>query len=144
MSSEIDSAPLLSRAAELIELARAAGADKADAVVVRSRARSVSVRLGKVEGVDASESDDFSLRVFVGDKVASVSATPGADLRAIAERAVAMARVSPEDPYACLADEADLSRDYPDLDLFDPTEVSAEEFPWPSTDLPPGSASRSR
>ena len=128
MSSEIDSAPLLSRAAELIELARAAGADKADAVVVRSRARSVSVRLGKVEGVDASESDDFSLRVFVGDKVASVSATPGADLRAIAERAVAMARVSPEDPYACLADEADLSRDYPDLDLFDPTEVSAEEL----------------
>ncbi len=128
MSSEIDSAPLLSRAAELIELACAAGADKADAVVVRSRARSVSVRLGKVEGVDASESDDFSLRVFVGDKVASVSATPGADLRAIAERAVAMARVSPEDPYACLADEADLSRDYPDLDLFDPTEVSAEEL----------------
>ncbi len=128
MSSEIGPAPLLSRAAELIDRARAAGADKADAVVVRSRARSVSVRLGKVEGVDASESDDFSLRVFVGDKVASVSATPGADLKAIAERAVAMARVSPEDPYACLADEADLSKDYPDLDLFDPTEVSTEEL----------------
>ena len=128
MSSEIDSAPLLARASELIDLARAAGADRADAVVVRSRSRSVSVRLGKVEGVDAAESDDFSLRVFAGRKVASVSATPGADLRAIAERAVAMAKASPEDPYACLADEADLARDYPDLDLFDATEVSSADL----------------
>ncbi|MFT4183056.1 MAG: TldD/PmbA family protein [Rhizobium sp.] len=128
MSSEIDSATLLSRASQLIDLARKAGADAADAVVVRSRAQSVSVRLGKVEGTEASESDDFSLRVFVGNRVASVSANPGFDLTALAERAVAMAKVSPEDPFACLADEADLARTYPDLELFDPTEVSSAEL----------------
>ncbi|WP_377295979.1 TldD/PmbA family protein [Rhizobium sp. SGZ-381] len=128
MSSEIGTSALLSRAGELVDLARKAGADQADAVIVRSRSRSVSVRLGKVEGTEASESDDFSLRVFVGQRVASVSANPGFDLAALAERAVAMARVSPDDPYACLADEADLARDYPDLDLFDPTEMSAEEL----------------
>ncbi|MBB3608454.1 TldD/PmbA family protein [Rhizobium sp. BK602] len=128
MSSEIDSATLLSRASQLIDLARKAGADAADAVVVRSRAQSVSVRLGKVEGTESSESDDFSLRVFVGNRVASVSANPGFDLTALAERAVAMARVSPEDPFACLADEADLARTYPDLELFDPTEVSSAEL----------------
>jgi PmbA protein len=128
MSSEIGTSSLLSRAGELVDLARKAGADQADAVIVRSRSRSVSVRLGKVEGTEASESDDFSLRVFVGKRVASVSANPGFDLAALAERAVAMARVSPDDPYACLADEADLARAYPDLELFDPTEMSTEEL----------------
>ncbi|MBB5571605.1 MULTISPECIES: TldD/PmbA family protein [Rhizobium] len=128
MSSEIDSATLLSRASQLIDLARKAGADAADAVVVRSRAQSVSVRLGKVEGTESSESDDFSLRVFVGNRVANVSANPGFDLQALAERAVAMAKVSPEDPFACLADEADLAKTYPDLELFDPTEVSSVQL----------------
>lgn len=128
MTSEIDSATLLSRASQLIDLARKAGADAADAVVVRSRANSVSVRLGKVEGTESSESDDFSLRVFVGNRVASVSANPGFDLQALAERAVAMAKVSPEDPFACLADEGDLAKTYADLDLFDPTEVSSVEL----------------
>jgi len=126
MTSEIDSADLLSRASQLIDLAKAAGADQADAVVVRSRSRSVSVRLGKVEGTEASESDDFSLRVFVGKQVASVSANPGFDMKVLAERAVAMARVSPEDPFACLADEADLAKSYPDLELYDPTDVPTD------------------
>lgn len=128
MTSAIDSDTLLSRASELIDLAKAAGADKADAVVVRSRSRSVTVRLGKVEGTEASESDDFSLRVFVGNRVASVSANPGFDMKTLAERAVAMARVSPEDPYVCLADEKDLAQTYPDLELFDPTDVPTDSL----------------
>lgn len=123
MSSDQSSDVLIDRAARLIELAKAAGADAADAVVVRSRSQSVSVRLGKVENTESSESDDFSLRVFVGQRVASVSANPGFDLKLLAERAVAMAKVSPEDPFACLADEARLARSYPDLELFDATEV---------------------
>ncbi|MCQ2005186.1 TldD/PmbA family protein [Rhizobium sp. NRK18] len=126
MSSEINSETLLARASELVDLARSAGADAADAVVVRSYGHSVSVRNGKVEGTSAAESDDFSLRVFVGRQVASVSANPGADLKALAERAVAMAKVSPEDPYAGLADPARLATSIADLDLYDPTEVSAE------------------
>lgn len=119
---------LLNRASQLIDLAKAAGADAADAVVVRSRSQSVSVRLGKVENTESSESDDFSLRVFIGKRVASVSANPGFDLKVLAERAVAMARVSPEDPYACLADESRLAKSYPDLELYDPTEVATSEL----------------
>ncbi|MBB4184129.1 TldD/PmbA family protein [Sinorhizobium terangae] len=126
MSEMIDSAALEKQAAELVELARRAGADSADAVVVRGRSRSVSVRLGKVEATEASESDDFSLRVFVGRRVASVSANPGFDLKVLAERAVAMAKASPEDPYASLADSGRLATSYPDLDLFDGSEVSTE------------------
>jgi PmbA protein len=128
MTDTFDSSNLLSRASQLVELAMKAGATAADAVVVRSKSRSVSVRLGKVEGVESSESDDFSLRVFIGQRVASVSANPGFDMNVLAERAVAMAKASPDDPYASLADAADLAHDHPDLGLFDPTEVSSAEL----------------
>ena len=114
---------LLDRAAGLVEAARRAGADAADAVCVRSRSRAVSVRNGKVEGTDASESDDMSLRVFVGRKVASVSAAAAAGRGELAERAVAMARVSPDDPYNGLPDKERLARDPPALDLYDATHV---------------------
>jgi PmbA protein len=124
----IDTSALEREAARLVELAKSAGADAADAVVARGRSKSVSVRLGKVEGTNAAESDDFSLRVFVGKKVASVSAGPGADLAELAERAVAMARVSPEDAFAGLADPESLAQEILDLDRFDPTEVSASEL----------------
>jgi PmbA protein len=128
MQQPIDSQNLLTRAEELVDRAKKAGATDADAVIVRSRSRSVSVRLGKVEGVDSSESDDFSLRVFVGSRVASVSANPGFDAQTLVERAIAMAKASPEDPFACLADDADLSRDHPDLGMLDLTEVSSTEL----------------
>lgn len=119
---------LLDKAEKLIDHAKRAGADKADAVVVRHHSTGVSVRNGKIENTGASESDDFSLRVFVGGRVGSVSAGQGADEQALAERAVAMARVSPEDPYAVLADESLLARDWPDLDLFDPTEPESDSL----------------
>ncbi|WP_062206986.1 TldD/PmbA family protein [Aureimonas sp. AU12] len=110
----------------LIEAARRHGADAADAAVVRSRSRSAQVRLGAVEELESSESDDLSLRVFVGRRVATVSADIRADADRLAERAVAMAKVSPEDPYAGLADPALLSTGDVELDLFDDTEIAGE------------------
>jgi PmbA protein len=128
MNEAPDAAKLTDRVAALVEAAKAAGADAADAVAVRGRSTSVSVRLGKVEGTEASESDDVSLRVFVGQRVASVSATAASDPKTLAERAVAMAKVSPEDPYQGLADASLLASKIRDLDLFDPTAVSAEKL----------------
>lgn len=128
MNDTLDSAKLTDRVAALVEAAKQAGADAADAVVAISRSTGVSVRLGKVENTGASESEDMSLRVFVGGRVASVSATANSDARTLAERAVAMARVSPQDPYQGLADPALLARETVDLDLFDPTIVSADRL----------------
>jgi PmbA protein len=124
MQSDTISEKLADTVAALVEAARKAGADAADAVAVRGASRSVSVRLGKVEGTEMAESDDISLRVFVGRRVASVSANAGADAGALAERAVAMARVSPEDPHQGLADPSMLAGDAVDLDLFDGSEIS--------------------
>lgn len=128
MNDTNDAAKLADRVASLVEAAKKAGADAADAVAVRGRSTSVSVRLGKVEATEASESEDMSLRVFVGQRVASVSATAASDPRVLAERAVAMARVSPEDPYQGLADVSLLTQTPRDLDLFDDTVVSAERL----------------
>jgi len=128
MTDSLDSAKLAGRVAALVEAARRAGADSADAVAVRSRSKGVSVRLGKVESTEASESDDISLRVFVGKRVASISATASSDPASLAERAVAMAKVSPEDPYQGLVDEALLSQGSVDLDVFDATELSADQL----------------
>ncbi|MDI6027700.1 TldD/PmbA family protein [Corticibacterium sp. UT-5YL-CI-8] len=128
MTDTTDAARLTDRVAALVEAARRAGADAADAVAVRGRSTGVSVRLGKVENTEASESEDMSLRVFVGNRAASVSATVASDPATLAERAVAMARVSPEDPYQSLADPAMLATKVRDLDLFDATTVSAEQL----------------
>lgn len=128
MNEGPDAARLTDRVAALVEAARKAGADAADAVAVRGRSTSVSVRLGKVESTNASEGDDVSLRVFVGKRVASVSATASSDPATLAERAVAMAKVSPEDPFQGLADADLLAKTVRDLDLFDATEVTADQL----------------
>ena len=123
-----DGTRLLSVAERLIETARRAGADACDVAVIRTFGRSASVRLGKVEDTESSESEDVSLRVFVGKRVATVSANIDADPAGLAERAVAMAKVSPEDAYASLADPDRLAGDDLDLDLYDPTDVSSERM----------------
>ncbi|HTV67710.1 MAG TPA: TldD/PmbA family protein [Rhizobiaceae bacterium] len=128
MKNGVDADKLVDRVAALVEAAKKAGADAADAVAIRGRSSSVSVRLGKVEGTAASESDDISLRVFVGQRVASVSATASSEPKALAERAVAMARVSPEDPYQGLADDRRLAKSIKDLDLFDDTVIAADRL----------------
>jgi PmbA protein len=117
---------LLDAAGRLIDSALKAGADTADAAVVRSRSRGASVRMGKVEDTESAESEDVALRVFVGRRVATVSADIRADIGPLVERAIAMAKVSPEDPYAGLADPALLATDEIDLDLYDDTHISSE------------------
>ncbi|CDO46296.1 modulator protein [Bartonella henselae] len=109
----------IDKAASLIEKAKRSGADAADAVIVRAHSTSVSVRFGKVESTEASESDNFTLRVFVGKKVASVSANLATFPQELAERAVAMAKASPDSLFEGLADKEYLATHPKDLDLFD-------------------------
>ena len=119
----------LDRLSDLIRHARAAGADAADAVLVAGTSLSVARRLGKTEHVERSEGQDLGLRVFLGKRAAMVSATnvDPATFAALAERAVAMAKVVPEDPYAGLAETA-APPDTQDLDMADSAEPSAEHL----------------
>jgi PmbA protein len=128
MTEILDQSDLTERAERLVAAAKRAGADAADAVCVRGISLGVEVRLGKVEETRRSEGDDFTLRVFVGKRTANVSANVLADPKELAERAVAMARVAPEDRFAGLADKDRLATAFPDLDLLDTTIPSASEL----------------
>jgi len=119
------------RAAALIDFARAAGADGADAVYSGSSSESVAVRLGQLEDVERSESEHLDLRVFVGSRSASIGSSDLSDaaLKELAARAVDMARAAPEDRFAGLADPALLfAGPFPDLDAADPRELSPAEL----------------
>ena len=122
----LELADALDRAATLTAAAIRAGADAAEAVYHCEASSSVRVRLGRVEDIDASVGQSVGLRVFVGQRSASVSsADPDMGrLMPLVDRAVAMARAAPEDPFAGLAPEDRLLRGtLPALDLDDGTEA---------------------
>ena len=129
-SDLLDQSTLRTLAQRLVEAARRAGADAADAVAVRGVSQGVEVRDGRVEESERSEGDDLGLRVLVGRRQAVVSTNDvsGDGIAKLAERAVAMARVAPDDQYVGLADPALLARDFPDLDLLDPVTPSTAEL----------------
>ena len=130
MSSPSDSASpdILS---DLVAAALKAGADAAEAVSAERASLSVGVRNGGLEDVEREESRDLGLRVFIGRRQATVSASDlsQATRTRLVDRAVAMARLAPEDPYAGLAPQDRLARGpFPDLDLYDPAEPSAADL----------------
>jgi PmbA protein len=113
---------------ELLTHARAAGADSADAVLHVYTSVSVERRLGQMENLERSESRDLGLRVFLGKRsaIVSASAIDPARFASLAQRAVAMARVVPEDPYGALAEHAAAPDDSTPLDLLDAREPSLD------------------
>src|ERR1700747_1096575 len=113
---------------DLIGRARRAGADAADAVLFEGVSLSHARRLGKTEKLERSEGPDLRLRVFIGRQQPVVSSSDRSTeaLAELVERAVAMARSVPEDPYCGIADPTEIAREWPALDMLDPEEPSAE------------------
>ena len=115
----------------LVEQARKAGADAADALYIGDRSDSVTVRMAALEGVSSSEGEEIGLRVFNGTRSASVasSALASEALAALVERALAMAAEAPEDPWSGLAPPELLLRKTPgDFDTYDNTSVDPAEL----------------
>jgi PmbA protein len=118
---------LLTQAEDLLRAARAAGADVAETSMSVGTSISLQRRLGKIEETERAEGRGMGLRVFIGKQNASISAgsiDPSAFAR-LAEQAVAMARVVPEDVYAEIP-EAPPPIDAGFLQLDDPLEPSME------------------
>ena len=105
---------LQSLTTQLLDSARKAGADAADAMAVDGTSVSIDVRDGRLEQAERSEGVDIGLRVFIGQRQACVSASDisAQTIETMAERAVAMAREAPEDPHIGLADPSQLARDW--------------------------------
>jgi PmbA protein len=125
MPEEKDAQSLLG---DLIAKARRAGADAADAIVFEGVSLSHAQRLGRTEKLERSEEYDLGLRVLIGKRQAIVSANERGVGRfdALVERAIAMARAVPEDPYCGLASPDEIARSWPELDMVDPVEPGPE------------------
>ena len=106
---------------DLIGRARRTGADAADAVLFEGTSLSHGRRLGKTEKLERSEGQDLGLRVFIGRQQAIVSSSDRSPraLGELVERAVAMAKTVPEDPYCGIAEPEEIARNWPALDMFD-------------------------
>lgn len=118
-------------AESLVERAIRAGASAADALYAGERSSGVQVRLGEIENVSRSESEQVGLRVFDGQRSATVASSDLSDeaLAILAERCLAMAREAPEDPFAGLAPDDRLHRGrLPELDSDDPFEPDPQEL----------------
>lgn len=111
----------------LLKAAKEAGAESADAVATQGRSLGIAVRDNALEDVDSSEGRDIGLRVMIGKRQACVSSSDlsQASIQALAERAIAMAKLAPEDPYSGLPDENLLSAPggADVLDVWDDTEM---------------------
>lgn len=120
-------------AAQLLETAQQAGAETADVLVAQGQSVSIDIRNGQLEKAERAEGIDLGLRVFIGTRSAIVSTSDARPetMTIMAERAIAMAREAPEDPYAGLAaaDQIAGDVDVDGLELFDATpEPSAADL----------------
>jgi PmbA protein len=126
MSTRYPDPAAAERLDRLVKAALKSGADAADAVEFKNISHGVSYRLGKLEDIERAESSDLGLRVFVGRQVAFVSSTDFSNdaLAALPARAVAMAKLAPEDKFAGLAPRDLLAKSLPSLDIDDTAEPS--------------------
>ncbi|WP_051279089.1 TldD/PmbA family protein [Hellea balneolensis] len=130
LDDPISAAALAPTLKKLLAKAKFYGATQADAVATHGRSSAIVVRGGELEDVDNSEGRDIGLRVIVGQRQACVSSSDISDtsIDQLAERAVAMAKLAPEDPYCGLADESQLDTHYADLDLYDDTPITPAQL----------------
>jgi PmbA protein len=114
----------------LLRTATSAGAEAAETIAINGTSLSIDVRNGTLEMAERSEATDLGLRVFIGKRSAIVSASDGstATMSAMSERAVAMAREAPDDPYAGLADPDQIARDW-DLEALEMADSAPEPDP---------------
>ncbi len=89
----------------LIDTAIANGATSADCILSRSRCVAITRRLGKDENIQRYEDFDTGLRVFIDNKISSVSTHENSEqaLKEVAKRAVEMAKIAPKDEYSLIA-----------------------------------------
>jgi len=115
--------------ADLLAEAHAQGATAAEAAVSFNNALSVTVRLGDVETLEHHRQRGLGVTVYFGQSRGSASTAdwrPEA-IRDTVQSACAIARHTAADPYAGLADPERLARDIPDLDLYHPWLLTAED-----------------
>ena len=109
--------------------AKKLGASDAGAEASEGCGLSVSVRKGELENVERNRDKSLGVTVYVGNKRgnASTSDFSRSAIEQTVQAAYDIARFTASDPIAGLPDEQDISREHPELDLFHPWDLTAEQ-----------------
>jgi PmbA protein len=109
--------------------ARKLGATDAGAEASEGRGLSVGVRKGALENIEHNRDKSLGVTVYIGQRRGNASTSDFSSdaLERTVQAAYDIARFTAEDPAAGLPDEADIAREYPELDLFHPWPVTADE-----------------
>lgn len=113
----------------LLDEAKAQGASAAEAGLSQETGLSVSVRLGDVETIEHHCDQGLGVTVYFGQRKGSASSTDlsPSSLKETVSAACSIARSTSEDPYAGLPDSDMLATEFPDLDLFHPWPIEADQ-----------------
>ena len=124
-----DSAKLCGITEELLRLAKAKGATAAEAGLSIEEGLSVNVRMGEVETIEHNRDKSLGVTVYLGQRKGSARTTDftAEALEHTVQAALDIARYTEEDQYAGLVDPKYLAKTYPDLDLFHPWSLTAEQ-----------------
>ncbi len=112
-----------------IETAGRRGASASEAALSRSTGLAVNVRLGEVETIEHTRDNSLGVTVYFGNSKGSASSTDfsARAVRETVDAACRIARYTAQDEFAGLADAELMAVDPPDLDLFHPWPISADE-----------------
>ncbi len=114
---------------DVLELAKKEGATDVAVAVNNDRGFSVDVRMGQVETVAFSEDKGVGLTVYIGQRKGSASSTdtsPDA-IKSMVQAACDIAKVSAEDPCFGLADKELMTKEHPNLDLFQAWDINPQQ-----------------
>ena len=115
---------------DITKQAKSLGADQLELLYIHATDVSTGIRCGKQESLERSEHQAISLRVWTGKTNAMVSSDDldGANLGALIENAIAIAKASPADPHVSLAPPELWTQKSMDLQMYDAAEPSVEQL----------------
>jgi PmbA protein len=114
---------------QLLDEAKHQGASGAEAAFSVDNGLSVSARLGEVETVEYHCDQGIGVTVYFGRQKGSASTndiSPESLIETV-KAACSIARYASEDEYAGLPDVERLATEFPDLDLYHPWDLNAEQ-----------------
>ncbi|MBC7786904.1 MAG: metalloprotease PmbA [Methylophilaceae bacterium] len=114
---------------DVLQIAKLAGASSAEAEVSFGTGQNVSVRMGETETIEYNRDKGISVTVYFGNQKghASTSDLSTQALQDTVSAACNIARYTAKDEFCGLADVALMAKEFPDLDLFHPWNLSVDE-----------------
>ncbi len=114
---------------DLLGEAQQQGASAAEAGLNSGSGLSVTARLGEVETIEYHCDQGLGISVYFGQRKGSASTTDlsPASIKETVQAACSIARYASEDEYAGLPEQPLLATEFPELDLYHPYDLSADQ-----------------